>query len=371
MKIWKTIGLMSGSSLDGLDIAYAEFWKDQTGWQYSLLVGETIEYSYKWHSVLKNIRNYSEEKLMTLHFDYGKLLGELTNNFIAKHNLKPELIASHGHTVFHNPEKGYTFQLGAGEILSEITNITTITNFRIPDILQGGNGAPLVPIGDELLFSEYKACLNIGGIANISFIKNKQRVAFDVCPANQLLNHLAAKKGLSFDENGRLASGGKVLESLYQKLAENPFYFKLYPKSLSNEYVAESFIPLIDRAKGTIEDKLHTVSIHIADQLYKATLLIERRDDIYRPVEMDRTLEGNGKILVTGGGAFNRFLMEALEDIAPYSFTIPDTMLVNYKEALVFALMGVLKINGEINCLASATGARSDSSAGTVYEIGH
>ena len=369
MKTWKVIGLMSGSSLDGLDIAYVEFWKEQNRWRYNLIVGETVEYSKKWLQTLQNIRNYSSDELEMLHTQFGVLTGEYVNRFIEKHNLQPNLIASHGHTVFHNPDQGHTFQLGDGQAMANTTQLTTVADFRSKDITLGGQGAPLVPIGDELLFDEYKACINLGGIANISFKHNQQRVAFDICPANQMLNFLANKKGLDYDKNGNLASRGILLESLYQKLSEDPFYLKPFPKALSNEYIAENFIPILEATPGTVEDKLHTVTLHIADQLHKAITLLQRRADIYNPPVVHRELRTiKGEILVTGGGARNRFLISEFEGLTTYRVTVPSPLIVDYKEALVFALMGVLKMNNEINCFASATGARENSTGGVIFQ---
>ncbi len=369
MTVWKTIGLMSGSSLDGLDIAYAEFWKEQNRWQYRLITGETIEYSDKWLRILKNIRQNNSDKLQKLHKEFGTLMGEYVNLFIQKHHLKPDLIASHGHTVFHNPAKGYTFQLGDGQMLARVTGCTTITDFRAMDIALGGQGAPLVPIGDELLFNEYSACINLGGIANISFNNEQKRVAFDICPANQLLNFLAAQKGLPFDRDGILASQGGFLDILYQKLSQEPYYFKPFPKSLSNEYVAGQFIPLLETAEGSPEDKLYTTTIHIAEQLHKATMLLQERADIYGAPVLHRNIRKNkGNILLTGGGARNNFLVSEFKNLTPYEVTVPPALLVDYKEALIFAFMGVLKLNNQINCLASATGARKNSICGVIFE---
>lgn len=368
MKTWKAIGLMSGSSLDGLDVAYVEFRKEQKQWHYNLKIGETFKYSNKWQSILQNIRNYNSNKILAFHTEYARLLGEYTNRFIAKYNFNPDLIASHGHTVFHNPNKGYSFQLGDGRELSKATNLTTVTDFRTTDIKLGGQGAPLVPIGDELLFPEFIGCINLGGIANISFKKNNKRVAFDICPANQLLNYLANKKGLNYDKDGTLASKGNILKNLYQTLTEEPYYYHPYPKSLSNEYITTHFIPLIEQSKGTVVDKLHTAVLHIADQIYKTTLFFEKHDDIYKSLNTKEAANNREKILFTGGGTYNRFLLSKLENIVPYTLTVPDSILIDYKEALIFALMGVLKINDEINCFASATGASEDSSAGTIFQ---
>ena len=344
---------MSGSSLDGLDIAYAEFWKENNKWNYHLLKGETVEYSTEWQNILKEIRTCSATELLELHHQYGKLLGTVSDSFIKKHDLKPDLIASHGHTVFHKPHKGYTFQLGCGQEIATKTNLLTIADFRSKDISLGGQGAPLVPIGDELLFSDYVACINIGGIANISYKQDGNRVGFDTGPANQLLNFLANEKGLDFDKDGALAIKGSIIEKLLQQLSDNDYYSKPVPKSLSNEYVSKNFIPLLMNSTGSTENKLCTVTNHIANEIQKALSLIDS--------------DKNKKVLVTGGGAKNKFLISRLSEISPYQIIIPDQMLLDYKEALIFAFMGVLKSKNEINCLASVTGANQNSSSGLIF----
>ena len=369
MKIWKTIGLMSGSSLDGLDIAYSEFWEESNRWYYKLLLGETINYSGDWLKILINIRNYSPAKIAELHIKYGELLGEYANRFIKKHSLSPDLIASHGHTVFHKPDQGYTFQLGEGEAIANITGIVTVNDFRTKDITLGGQGAPLAPLGDELLFNEYDACINLGGIANISFSKNGERVACDIGPANQLLNYLANQLTLDFDEDGKIASTGKLNSELYEKLSADRFYLLPIPRSLSNEYVAENFIPVIDSIDAPVNDKLYTCTIHIVDQLHQSLLLASKTEKAtFIPTIHKGISKSSGNVLITGGGSKNSFLISSLKDISRYSIEVPDQMLVDYKEALVFALMGVLRVNNRINCLASATGATKDSSAGVIHQ---
>ena len=370
MKPQKAIGLMSGSSLDGLDIAYVEFGKEYGEWQYNLLIGETLAYSDEWQNILNKIRNYDDDELQKLHIRYGNYLGKQINRFIKKHSIKPEIVASHGHTVFHNPAKGYTFQLGSGQVIAETTNLLTVSDFRSKDISLGGQGAPLVPIGDELLFGDYIACINLGGIANISFKKKGERVAYDVCPANQLLNYLAKKVGLKFDEGGRLASEGQIINELYENLSNDKFYYQPFPKSISNEYIAEKFIPIIDNSKGKIENKLYTTTLHIVDEIYKAITFVDVPDELFRAPTMHRNLRRPaGEILITGGGAKNKFLINELKKITPYNLVIPEPELIDFKEALIFAFMGVLKVNGEINCLSSATGASKDSSSGTIFQV--
>ena len=350
MKEYKAIGLMSGSSLDGLDIAFCRFGEENGIWKYSIEQVETIPYDAEWKYILKNIRNHPAEELISLHYRYGLLLGNAVSKFISKHNLSPDLIASHGHTVFHNPDAGYTFQLGDGQAIAVKTGIKTVSDFRIKDVLLGGQGAPLVPIGDELLFSQYGYCLNLGGIANISFKKNGKRTGFDVCPANQLLNYLSMQLGEPYDKNGNFAKLGKLNKPLFDRLNSEPFYKKSFPKSLSNEYVEASFFKILNQTDIPVEDKLYTVVKHIACQV----------NGIIDP-------DFKGEILVTGGGARNRFLIKALQQERGKNFIVPDDLTVDFKEALIFALMGVLRIRDEVNCLSSVTGAFSDSSAGTIF----
>jgi anhydro-N-acetylmuramic acid kinase len=350
MKKWRTIGLMSGSSLDGLDIAYCEFWVANHRWNYSVVEAETITYTDEWINNLRNVRGLSADQLLFLHNEYGKLLGEITLEFIEKYNVEPDIISSHGHTVFHNPKKGYTFQLGNGLVIAGVTGITTVADFRLGDILLGGQGAPLVPVGDELLFEEFDACLNIGGIANISHNENGKRLAFDVCPANQLLNHLSNNLKMDYDKDGVVASSGRLSLVLLDMLNNETYYQKTLPKSLSNEYIAENFINIIEDFELPLKDKLYTVTVHIADKISEVLKKINAEE-----------------VLITGGGAKNKFLIENIKNFTSTILTIPEKKIVDFKEAMIFAFLGVLKITGNKNCLASATGAKRDSSVGTIF----
>jgi len=349
MKKYNAIGLMSGSSLDGVDIAYCEFYFD-TKWNYKIIVAETVSYSQEWLIALSEIPQLSGNKLIEYDIKYGKYLGKLVNTFIIKYKLNPSLISSHGHTIFHNPEQGYTFQLGNGQAISTITGIKTISDFRIGDILLDGQGAPLVPIGDSLLFNDYEFCINIGGIANISFKTDNKRVAFDICPANQLLNYLSRQVGKPFDDNGKLAQLGKMNNQLFNTLNNHPYYLLPYPKSMSNQLVSNSFIKIIDKSDTNLEDKLYTVCKHIAFQINEIT----------------KNHNGD-KVLITGGGAHNSFLITAISKELMQEIIIPDSTIIEFKEALIFAFMGILRSEKKINCLASATGAIRDSSIGIVY----
>ncbi len=338
---------MSGSSLDGLDIAYCEFFYD-TKWSFRIFEAETISYAEEWQITLKEMPYQKGSKLIEYDIKYGQYIGEQVVSFKKKHKLSPDLISSHGHTIFHNPEAGFTFQLGNGQAIASATGIKTISDFRIGDILLGGQGAPLVPIGDSLLFHEYDFCINLGGIANISFEDDNKRVAFDICPANQLLNYLSKRLGKPYDKNGSIAQLGKMNTQLFKELNNHPYYSLPYPKSMSNQLVSGSFLKILDDSDANVEDSLYTVCKHIAYQIKS-------------------TVNKSKTILVTGGGAHNKFLTTAIERELVQNVIIPDKVTVDFKEAMIFAFMGILRFEGKINCLASATGSKRDSSAGVIY----
>ncbi len=341
---------MSGSSLDGLDLAYCEFTEKENRWDYRIVAAETLSYPEEWKMLLQESFYASGGKLVENDVAYGKFLGEKADYFLKNNHLKPDIIALHGHTVFHNPEAGYSLQLGNGQAIAIATGIETVSNFRNKDIQLGGQGAPLVPIGDKLLFSEFDYCLNLGGIANISFEENRQRMGYDVCPANQLLNHLSRQMGKPYDKNGETASLGKLDQSLFEQLNNVEFYQQPYPKSLSNEQVQEIFLPILDNAPASLEDKLYTAVKHIAYQIARAT-----------------DSSSSKKILLTGGGAHNSFLVEAIRRECPQTLHLPEAQIIDFKEALIFAFMGILRKAERINCLASATGAHRDSCCGVIY----
>jgi len=350
MEVYTVLGIMSGSSLDGVDLVFCRFEKTGNLWHYSIEKAKTIHYSTKWQTTLSHIYEQRGNTLIDNHIMYGKYLGQLANDFLESHCVRPDFIASHGHTVFHNPYKGYTYQLGNGQAIATTTGITVISDFRTKDILLGGQGAPLVSVGDELLFSKFDYCLNIGGIVNISFKKQGKRQAFDICPANQLLNHLSRQLGKAYDENGNFASLGKMNNKLFSILNDNSFYRLPVPKSLSNEYVHNTFFQLIDTLDAPIENKLFTIIKHIAYQI-------------------NNTFEGKtGKnVLITGGGAHNGFLINSIKMVSGQQIILPSEQLIDFKEAMIFAFLGTLRLRGETNCLASATGASKDSSGGNIY----
>lgn len=345
--IYHAIGLMSGTSLDGLDICYSTFEKDKNNsWKFEILQAETIPYSAAWEKKLREAISLKSEDLAELNSSFGFYLGEAVHDFIQKN--KPEkidVIASHGHTVFHQPMKKFTVQIGDGRAIKLLTGIPVVYDFRSQDVLMGGNGAPLVPIGDRLLFSNYAACLNLGGFSNISFEKSGKRIAFDISPVNTVLNYLAQQKGKIFDEDGLLARSGKTDETILQQLNELPYYSEIPPKSLGIEWVNRQIFPKLQVISP--EDALATFTEHVASQI----------STVFNAF-------GLKNVLVTGGGAFNSYLLEKIREKSNTEIIIPSKEIINFKEALIFAFMGVLRINNEINVLSSATGSAHDHCTG-------
>lgn len=352
MRDFKVIGLMSGSSLDGVDIAYVNFSHDNKKWFFQIIEAGNVPYTEEWKNKLSEAFNKNQSELKELDLEYGKYLGDITKKFIKKYELDPKLIASHGHTIFHMPEKAYTLQIGDGQEIANRTGIMTINDFRTEDVMKGGQGAPLVPIGDKYLFADFPICLNIGGIANVSYDISNQRIAYDICMANQLLNYLANKLGYDYDNNGNFARKGNVNKELLDILNNNSYYEKDAPKSLGREFFEEYQHHIIDNSSLSTDDLLATATEHIAYQIVKATN------------NLDKT-----RMLITGGGAKNNFLVERIRKMSIHEIVIPDSMIIDYKEALIFAFLGTLKLEDKINVLSSVTGASSDSSSGKIWEV--
>lgn len=342
------MGLMSGTSLDGLDIAVCRFEEKEGKYYYKVLFTKEISYSVDFRNRLLHAPKNSAQELVRLDHDFVQFCSEQIALVIAESDIKPHFIASHGHTIFHDPHYGYTTQIGNGGLLAGKTGITTVTDFRTTDIGLGGEGAPLVPIGDHLLFSDFDACLNLGGIANISYLKENQRVAFDISLCNIPINYYAHQLGFRFDQNGELARSGQVDEALLHQLDLLPFYKQDGPKSLGREFFEEIFLPVTDSFSISIQDKLATIIEHISKQIVSQIPTI-------------------GTILITGGGAFNSFLIEKLKQKTDCQLVIPDQQTIQYKEAILFAFLGYLRLHQKTNTLATVTGASKDSIGGAVY----
>lgn len=342
------IGMMSGTSLDGIDLVYTKFEKDNFT-NFQIIHSDTISYTNEWRNTLQEAIHYSPFKLKELDVLYGDLIGGVINNFIEKKIIdKVDFIASHGHTIIHQPDKGITLQIGNGQTIANKTGIKVVCDFRSQDVRLGGQGAPLVPIGDKLLFADYEYCVNLGGFANLSFEEKGKRIAYDICPVNIVLNFYARKLGVEYDNKGRLALKGELNEELLRKLNALSFYNNKPPKSLGLEWVQENIFPLIDKEEQNIPVILRTFTEHAA-------------------IQIGRQLKKNTKVLYTGGGVFNTFLMERIEFYTKQRVVLREKQLIDYKEALIFAFLGVLRIENQVNCLSSVTGAREDHSSGVIF----
>ena len=348
-KTYYCIGVMSGTSLDGIDICYARF-DYKSSYSFNILKATTYKYSDSWKLKLRTAFTRDENYLNNLDIEYGIYIGELVNQFRLDNTIaKIDFIASHGHTIFHKPEEGYTLQIGSGQAIADTTQLKVICDFRIQDVKLGGQGAPLVPIGDKFLFNNYDYCLNLGGFANISFNDGDRRIAFDICPVNIVLNYYANKLDLEFDDKGELTSSGKIHKELFDHLNALEFYNKSYPKSLGLEWVVELVYPLIDSYKLETKDILRTFTEHVAYQISKIVHI-------------------NSSILVTGGGAFNDFLIERIKFYLKQQIPLPPNELIDFKEALIFAFLGLLRFENQVNCLKSVTGAEKDHSSGKIFD---
>ncbi|MBX3164031.1 MAG: anhydro-N-acetylmuramic acid kinase [Bacteroidetes bacterium] len=340
------LGLMSGTSLDGLDLALCKF---SGNYEFKILKAKTVSYSQAWKNGLSGAQHLSAEKYFELHANYGKFIAQEINLFLQDAPEKPAAIASHGHTIFHQPHLGFSTQLGCGATIAANTGITTVCDFRSLDVAMGGQGAPLVPIGDKLLFGNYAACLNIGGIANISFDKNGNRIAYDICEANMLLNFLAEKNGKPFDKNGDMARAGKINSDLLNVLNSLSYYSESGAKSLGREWFEKNTLPLIEKSNLNTNDLLATSTEHVAQII---------SDELNK--------ENIKNVFITGGGAFNSFLIERITSKTTTEIILPEAQTINFKEALIFAFLGYLRLNETVNTLSSVTGAKSNSVGGVV-----
>jgi len=341
--IFRVLGVMSGTSLDGIDLAICSFCKNKN-WDFNIEKYTTAKYSELWRDALRNLHKKDEKTIARINVKYGKYLGELVNSFLDKD--KVDFISSHGHTIFHKPDNSYTLQIGDGITIAKTTKITTINDFRSLDVSLNGQGAPLVPIGDLHLFSDYKYCINLGGFANISIKENKSITAFDICPVNIVMNELSKKLGKEYDTNGNFAKNGNLILKLLEELNGLEFYHKKPPKSLGKEWIEEFINPIFKLTYKT-KDILHTFCEHIAMQI--GTHLV------------------NEEALFTGGGVYNQYLMNRIRHYSNARIIIPSKMIINYKEAMIFAFLGVLRKRNEVNCLQSVTGAIRDNCGGVIH----
>lgn len=355
METIDVIGVMSGTSLDGIDLAHCTFSTEEGHWTYKINAAYTIPYTLYWEEQLANLEELNAYQLQRLDIEYGAMVGELVKTFQQNFGLRADLIASHGHTAFHDPQKRISKQIGDPIGIWSVTDSPVVADFRQGDVLLNGEGAPLAPIADWWLFKEYPVCLNLGGIANISLKANLNNTikAFDVAPCNLIINHLANEKGLSYDDKGAMAKQGRVDHSTLEILNTLPFYKTTGPKSLDKNAVYQTYLPILDNADLVTEDKLATFTDHLAYQVGIVTAASEIGSD--------------SSMLITGGGAFNDFLMEKIQRHSGLKIRKPANTLIEYKEAMAFAFMGLLRCQNAINCFKSVTGARKSHVAGNLY----
>lgn len=358
MKTYKILGMMSGTSLDGLDMAFCHFWKERGQWKFSIEKTGEIPYGVQMYGQLKNAILLSDEEHGKLHQEYGIWLGKKAKKFIKEKKLEVDFIASHGHTSHHRPEDGVTFQLGDGQFLANTSGYRVICDFRIKDVSLGGQGAPLVPIGDLLLFHDYDFCLNLGGISNMTFEKDGNCIAYDIGLANMPLNYITQKIDLDYDQNGKLARTGSVDVDILNTLNSLEYYRKPYPKSTGYEWFLDEIVPLIEESNSPEANLLHTFIHHNCEQIS-----IEVKKHVTKP---------KSRLMVTGGGALNSFFTDTLQEkLGPtVELVLPSKTLIAFKEAMVFAFMGALRSENQINVLSSVTGARRDSCSGEVFVPG-
>lgn len=348
---YHVLGIMSGTSCDGIDLAYCQFTYSQNNqWEFVIIKAQTISYDLQWQKHLSAAINLHQSDIESLDMAYTALLNSVILEFIDRTKITElDLICSHGHTVWHKPDQGLTFQIGNLSLIAQNMPCPIICNFRTQDVALGGQGAPLVPIGDHLLFNDFDACINLGGFANISYrAREGSMIAFDLCPFNIVLNHWAQQLGANFDKNGHLASSGAVHKALLNELNSLAYYSQEPPKSLGLEWVLSHVYPLYQKYKLHPQDWLATAGTHMVTQVYQGAKKFDR-------------------ILMTGGGVYNGFILDRLDELAPGKFTVPEPQLIEYKEALIFGLLGVLRYREEVNTLASVTGASRNHSAGDIW----
>lgn len=338
---------MSGTSLDGIDLAHITLVRKQH-WSFQIHKAETVPYPYNIKKRLSNAMYFSDKEIVRFNEQYTRYLAEVIKTFINTHNISNLIaVCSHGHTVYHQPQNKFTLQIGNLPLLAKLIKQRVICDFRTQDIQFNGQGAPLVPIGDKLLFSNYDYCLNLGGFANISYEKNYKRIAYDICPVNVVLNQYASKLGKEYDESGAFAKAGIIQSSQLKKLNNLKFYAAKSPKSLGIEWVNEHIFHILEEIEHP-KDVLATFTEHVAIQIAKQ-------------------LDDRKSLFITGGGAFNTHLIDSLSNHSDVKIVVPEKCLIENKEALIFAFLGVLRLRNENNCLASVTGANRDHSSGKIY----
>lgn len=349
MKDYYVIGLMSGTSIDGVDLVYVNFFFNKY-WSFKILKFKTYEYDKDWQNILKNLSDKDLDSIKLIDKNYTKLLSEYISSFIEEFSIKEiDFISSHGHTALHDPSNSITYQIGNLKELSDYIGLKVICDFRAQDVKLGGQGAPLVPVGEKYIFQEYDNLINLGGFANITIKSNNNLTAYDICPVNIVFNHLSNLRHLKYDDKGKIASSGKLNIELFDCLQSLDYYKQISPKSLGIEWVNKNILPLINSfSEIPLEDLLNTFSKHFASQIAS-------------------NIKSTKKTLITGGGAYNDYLIQNIINLTESEIIIPSSEIIEYKEALIFGFLGVLKDLNINNCYSSVTGATKDHSSGNIF----
>jgi anhydro-N-acetylmuramic acid kinase len=352
-KSYFAIGLMSGTSLDGLDISYSCFTHKNDVWSFKLISSKAVSYTSQLKDKLRNAIVMTGLELTKFDVELGKFYADEVAKFIDEEGVTEiDVIGSHGHTVFHQPENGFTLQIGDASWIHKKTRKIVVSDFRSQDVALGGQGAPLVPIGDKLLFSDYDYRINLGGFANISFESGDSTSAFDICAVNTILNMYSNKLGMEYDDKGKVSKNGNVIPEMFKDLEKIDFYKQSSPKSLGVEWNEKVLFPILDKyVSRKVEDIMHTYTLHVASQITKV-------------------LKGeNKKILISGGGAFNDYLISLIRELSSHNIIIENRQITDFKEAIIFSFLAILKIRGEVNCLAEVTGASINHSTGVIHSF--
>lgn len=360
MEAYNILGLMSGSSCDGVDVALCKFWTSDQDIQYELEDTCTFAFPTDIKESLSQAAQLSNTKLKILETRFSRFLASNINAYLGE-SKSVDYIASHGHTVLHDPASSYTVQIGAGSLIAAETNLATICDFRSLDMAYGGQGAPIAPIADKYLFPGHTFYLNLGGIVNISCNANSKFIGYDIAPCNQMLNALSKTKGLEYDEGGKIASAGMINDDLLQKLLSHSYLQQGYPKSLDNSWVRDNYTTPILDYDDSIENRLHTSVEFMAQAI---------SDELNKIATNEQLKLKGATMFCTGGGAFNEYLIKRLAfhcEQHSVKLVIPEAQIIEYKEAMLMALMGYLRITNQPNCMSSVTGASKDCSGGVIH----
>lgn len=345
------LGLMSGTSMDGMDAALCHF-SDENAIDWKIRYFKCFDYPEHLKVLMQKAQDSpSTEHLTAAEMGYAQWCIEIIEEVKAwayEEDIEIHGVGIHGQTLFHQPEQKLTYQAGVLPIIAKETGLVVVGNFRIQDVLLGGQGAPLVPFGDQLLFSGYEGCLNLGGFANLSkgnpTLGEGVLAAFDIAPANIVLNELASLLGHPFDNGGEIARKGMLNGWILDQLDSLEYYEHNGPKSLGVEWVEKFIDPIIYTVDP--QTALATYTEHLAQQIVNQL--------------------PSGKTLVTGGGAFNQYLMERIELLGG-NCELANPILIEAKEALIFALLAHQRLLGRANVYGHTTGSGMTHSSGVIH----